>query len=233
MQKYFDKYKSEIILGCVVMLTLGIVLFFIVPNIQLILDEKRETETIKQKNEVLATKLEALGKLETPDLEEKYKLLARVVLKDKNPYLVFTAIDNFLAGISDKDIAIGKLEFSPGEVKDEKAKLKDTQNLNLDFPIQGKFQTILELVRLIESEYPLMSLSGITGAFNDNSQADLKLKVLIYVVPEATQIPSLETPIIGFSDSEKTLFDDLMRLAATEGEKSYVPQRFDRKDIFQ
>lgn len=233
MQKYFDKYKWEIILAGVSILTLGIILFFIVPNIQLILDKKQETERIKQKNEVLTAKLEALGKLDTPDLEEKYKLLASTILKDKNPYLVFTAIDNFLNEVSDKDVAVGKLEFAPGEVKDEKTKLKETNNLSLDLPLQGKFQTILELARLIENGYPLMSLSGVTGIFNDNSQADLKLKVTIYVVPEITQIPSLETPIVGFSESEKRFFDDLIRLAAAGSKENYIPQKFDRKDIFQ
>jgi hypothetical protein len=224
-----NKYKSQIIFAGSAIISVCVLIFYIIPQVQSIYEEVSRLDTENKKNEILAKKVDFLGQLETTEIEEKYRLTTQALLKDKNPYKIFGLIDNALSKITAQDINLGMIQFMPGEMKG--GKTNKTSNLMFDVPVTGKYDAFLELVKQIESSYPLVSVMGVSGKISD-AAADLKVSFTMYIAPEPEYIPSLETPLVDFTAQEISFFDNISLFAPEVPEAPAAPQKFNNTNLF-
>lgn len=232
IKKIIGKYKPQITFGAVTVLAVLVCALYIVPAIQTIWEQWEQIDEVTKKNEVLSKKINLLAQTELSGLENKYQLVNGILLKDKNPYRIFSIFDDAISKIDAKNLSLGKIDFSPGEMKKTSVKKTAAGNVMFDVLIKGKYETFLELVKQIETNYPLMSVSATSGKLPD-AEAELNANFVVYVVPEIEFIPSLETPLTEFSQEDASIFDKATLLQkAPASEVPFIPQKFNREDIF-
>lgn len=230
MKKELKQYKWMIIFGFSIFFFAATIIFFVVPTLIDIKNKKEQTDILSKKNEVLFSKITQLDSFSMSDLEEKYQLVNIGLLQNKDPYKIFSLFDNVLTKVDPKNITLGKFGFQAGEIKDEKTAAKLT-DLVFSQDIEGKMENVSEFVKTIEEGFPLMTVKTLSGQMGEN--LNVKFDFLLHVYPETTQIPSLETPITGFSAGDSKVFDGISPyLTIYEKSGSTSPQKSGKVDPF-
>lgn len=231
--KYYKKYKWEIILAFFVLIFLGAGIFYIIPTILSIKQSSEKIASVSLKNEGLVKKIQALDSFSKSDLEEKYQLANNALLSTKNPYKVFNSFDSILGQVDAKDLIMGEIKFSPGEVKNNVG-INPNDNLSFATTLAGNYDVVTDFINKLESNYPLMDVKSIDGKITDKSQSDFKMTFSLFVYPEITFIPSLETPISGFSQKENDLFNQLIStVSGALNDNNLKPVTSGREDPFR
>lgn len=224
-----NKYKAQIIFGTAMLIAVGVLIFYIFPTVQGIQEKIVHIDAETKKNVILSRKLDFLDQLEPSEMEEKYRLTNQALLKDKNPYKIFGVIDNVLSKINANEITLGGIQFMPGDMKSERKKQANS-SLMFDVSIEGKYDVIREFVKLVEVNYPLVTVTAVSGEIADTS--DLKIGLMMHIVPESEYIASMETPLVDFNREDLDILEKISSLEQQAPETPFTPQKFNNTNIF-
>lgn len=232
--KFLKKYKQIIIFVVFLLVFILAVVLYVIPSIIFIKDTRQEIKSTSLKNEALIQKIQALNSFSKEVLDQRYQLASNALLQTKNPYQVFDSFDKILNQINSRDVALGEIKFSSGEIK-QNTDLKTNDNLLFQTKISGNYDSVFDFIDKLESSYPLMTVKSIGGKLTDDKQVNFGLNMTLFVYPEITFIPSLETPIPGFSPSEDLFFQNLMLSSASINlkEADLSPVKSIREDPFR
>lgn len=231
--KIIKKYKQIIVFVIFTLIFILSGIFYAIPSIISINNAQHEIEEISLKNRVLIQKIQTLNSLSKDILSERYAFVNGALLQTKNPYQVFNSFDKILNKINSKDVSLGEIKFSSGEIK-KNSDLKVNDNLMFKTSISGNFDTVLDFIEKLENDYPLMTLKSIDGKLKEDRQVNFELNITLFVYPEIAFIPSLETPIAGFLQSENLFFQNLVSTSSgILKEEILPPVKSVREDPFR
>jgi len=216
------KYIWVISFSVVTLISLIILIFFALPNFLDAKDKNEQASTISLKNQALLAKLLTLNTYSLSDLEEKYQLSNIGLMPSKDAYRIFSFFENALSQIGENKLKFGSLQFEVGEVKAKQNAKSDDLVLSLD--VRGEATATGELIKMIETSYPLMTVKSIDAKFKD--PAAVSIALLVHIFPEVSQIPSLETQIGNFSNSELKLFEAIAPISSifqSENDLKFAP----------
>jgi hypothetical protein len=209
LPKKYQRYRWFVILGLAFGFFLLLLFAYVVPMLFEVTNKKEQTDVLLLKNQTLRTKIQTLDSFVLADLEEKYQFASVGILQNKNPSLVLLMFDNLLSKIDPKNIDLGSISYSPGEVKEKQLM---TDDLLFSQSVKGQTEKVNEFVNLIEKSFPIVSVRSIEGQYTGNLAMIMNFTLHIY--PEVKQIPSIETPLSAFSPTELKLFDEIMPFAS-------------------
>lgn len=232
--KIIKQYKQVIIFVVFLLVFILAGVFYVFPTILLIKDSREEIKTISLKNDALTQKIQILNSFSKEILDQRYFLVNQALLQSKNPYQVFDSFDKIMSRIDSKNVVLGEIQFSPGEIK-KNENLKANDNLMFETNISGNYDTVLDFIDKLENGYPLMTVKSIDGKLTDDKQVDFGLNITLFVYPEIAFIPSLETPVSGFLPNEDSFFENLATSSSSGvlQEDVLIPVKSIREDPFQ
>lgn len=232
--KIIKQYKQVIIFVVFLLVFILAGVFYVFPTILLIKDSREEIKTISLKNDALTQKIQTLNSFSKEILDQRYFLVNQALLQSKNPYQVFDSFDKIMSRIDSKNVVLGEIQFSSGEIK-KKENLKANDNLMFETNISGNYDTVLDFIDKLENGYPLMTVKSIDGKLTGDKQVDFGLNITLFVYPEIAFIPSIATPVSGFLSSEDLFFQNLMSSSVSLSlkEEDLSPVKSIREDPFQ
>jgi hypothetical protein len=209
LPKQYLRYKWFILAGVSAVFFLLVILAFVLPTIFDIKNKIDQTDAMNAKNQILQTKIQVLDSLVLNDLQDKYKLVNIGLLQNRDPFYVLSMFDNFTSKIDQKNIDLGNISYSVGEIKEKQTK---TDDLVFSQSVSGKIDSVNDFVNLVEKSFPLMSVKSVSGQYDGNSP--MMINFSLYIYPEVKQIPSIDSPLTAFSSTELKLFDEISPFAS-------------------
>lgn len=239
MKKYLKLYQTKIILGACILIAVITVSLFFVPKVGEIQQKYSDYQSIKEINQKLFNKLSLLNSQDLKTLEKQYLTSVQMLLKTKNPYLVFSVFDKIIKGDIEKNLEFGPVSFIPGSIEKPEASasgklVKETSDIAFSVTATGDFTSFLMFISAAEKNYPLLNIEGIEGDVKGKAENKISLKLFVY--PEKISVPAAETEISPLSAAELKIMGDATSLIDVTGEQEEPKterQEFKQTDIFE
>jgi hypothetical protein len=199
---FYNKNKDYVLPLVVLVVSIFILFFVVIPEINQYFASRAQLETDNQKLEVLKNSYNFLTGLDQTQSESDLKLLTKTLPTEKDSIGIINAIS---AASSKTGISIVNYRFTPGNLS------KATDEINTQYPTismelntQGSGILLKDFVNELNRTVPLIEVSSIKHKYNTAT-----LVLQFYYKPFPPQNINDESPISLLSGKDKVLIRDL------------------------
>lgn len=233
----------------VVVVVVALTAVVVGPNLGKVSRLRKEIAASRKELGGLEDKSEMLESMDEEELEEKVKVLERILPSTKDVYGLLASL-NGLA--EENQVSLANFEVVPGSIATEAATAsagtrKDSSNrrrtaaskqsslesLNFSLQAVGGFDSVRQFVEKIEDLQPLMKLTKVT--LSDRKQRfeflqatpsattliNANIELDLFFVPLPERLGELGDPVFELTQKESELYEELQKYGAYEAE---VPQ---------
>lgn len=210
------KFFSLAVVGISIIVNLLLFVLVIVPHIINVKNNLAAIEEEAKKNEILTKKLQILYEADLKTLSQYFLLANLALMPNRNPARIFSYLDSLMQKVDSKKLSFDKISYVPGLVKkgEDLAAEKKMQtarssgDLMLNFPIKGDVQTVIDFVKTMEENYPLVSVDNLDGRLI-NDTLNLSFNLVFFVFEDSRYLPAASIPLADFTPQETKFLNEL------------------------
>lgn len=163
----YTKYKNYSIPLIVVIVSIFLIVFIILPQFQNWQTSKTEAGLTEEKVQVLTKTLDVIGKTDNQTLNNNIQLTTRALPEDKDFSAIINAITNTAITSS---VILDDYTFQVGELGSHDPKI---QYLQLLLAIRGNAGDVNRFIQTLETQLPLSDVTNIQINGDDSAQITL------------------------------------------------------------
>ncbi len=204
--KYLQKYQLYIIPLIGLLITILLLIFLIIPQIQKLSKANEDLALLSQQQELLNKKITDLQQVNVEDIKNKYQISQLALPADKN---IPSAVSQFQQIATQNNVELTSLGIAPGNPSG------GTDYLLFKVEISGNLNQISVFLNSIKEGPRIMKVSSIeiSGGLEGTYQASVS--VFVYYQPAQNTLGNLEDPVTPLTPADQALLDDINNKSKT------------------